>query len=142
MNENNNVNYGFDNTLCSVDVGSQVADGIDINRVCEGIDETKIEWIDAREKLPKKGTTLFGGEIYLVERHVYVPDWAGDGYKEYKRVCPARYSAAQKIWHIRLGEDTFDYCNALIDKLEVPHCLASVPRWAYMPGDKEDEDEM
>ena len=96
MNENNNVNYGFDNTLCSVDVGSQVADGIDINRVCEEIDKSKIRWIDAREKLPKKGTTLFGGEIYLVERHVYVPDWAGDGYKEYKRFCPARYSAAQK----------------------------------------------
>ena len=42
MNENNDVNYGFDNTLCSVDVGSQVADGIDINRVCEEIDKSKI----------------------------------------------------------------------------------------------------
>ena len=49
MNENNNVNYGFDNTLCSVDIGSQVADGIDINRVCEEIDKSKIRWIDARK---------------------------------------------------------------------------------------------
>lgn len=50
MSEKNDVNYGFDNTLCSVDVSSQDADEIDINRVCEEIDETKIEWIDAREK--------------------------------------------------------------------------------------------
>ena len=96
MNENNNVNYGFDNTLCSIDVSSQGIGKIDINRVCEEIDKSKIRWIDAREKLPKKGTTLFCGKIYLVEQHVYVRDWAGDGYKEYKRVCPARYSVAQK----------------------------------------------
>lgn len=54
MNENNDVNYGFDNTLCSVDVGSQGIGEIDINRVCEEIDKSKIRWIDAREKLPKK----------------------------------------------------------------------------------------
>ena len=41
MSEKNDVNYGFDNTLCSVDVSSQDADEIDINRVCEEIDETQ-----------------------------------------------------------------------------------------------------
>ena len=50
MNENNDVNYGFDNTLCSVDVGSQGIGKIDINRVCKEIDKSKIRWIDAREK--------------------------------------------------------------------------------------------
>lgn len=70
MSENNCENYGFDNTLCSVDVGSQVADEIDINRVCEGIDETKIKWIDARKKLPKK---TLDGKLYLVVRHCYLP---------------------------------------------------------------------
>lgn len=59
MSENNNVNYGFDNTLCSVDVSSQGVGEIDINRVCEEIDKSKIQWIDAREKLPKKRHDAF-----------------------------------------------------------------------------------
>lgn len=138
MSENNNVNYGFDNTLCSVDVGSQDAEEIDINRVCEMADKAKIKWINAREKLPN----TYIGKLYLVERHCYLPDWAGDGYKEFEKVYLAEYIAPQKIWQIKIGENTFDYCNALIDKLEEPGCLTSVPRWAYMPGDKEDEDEM
>nr|DAW58346.1 MAG TPA: hypothetical protein [Caudoviricetes sp.] len=61
MSENNNVNYGFDNTLCSVDISSQ------------GADETKIEWIDARKKLPKKGTTLFGGKKRIEELRRMLP---------------------------------------------------------------------
>lgn len=37
-------------------------------------------------------------------------------------------------------EGVFDYCNALIDSLEIPHCIIQVPRWAYVPGDKEGEE--
>lgn len=137
-NEDNKKLFCVDNTLCRVDVSSQGAGEIDINRIREMADKAKIKWINAREKLPN----TYIGKLYLVERHCYLPDWTGGGYKEFKKVYLAEYIASQKIWQIKIGEDTFDYCNALVDELEVPGCITSVPRWAYIPGDKEDEDEM
>lgn len=120
-------------------VHAQSAGKIDLNRMCEVIDETKIKWIDARKKLPKK---TLDGKLYLVVRHCYLPNFWNDGYDEFEEVSPAEYIAEQKIWQIQLREGVFDYCNALIDSLEIPHCIIQVPRWAYIPGDKEDEDEM
>lgn len=139
MSESNNVNYGFDNTLCSVDISSQGADEINLNRICEVIDDTKIKWIDACKKLPE---ITRDGKVYLVMRHCYLPHWGDNGYEVFEKVYPAEYIAEQKIWQIQVRKGVFDYCNALIDKLEIPHCIVSVPRWAYIPGDKEDEDEM
>lgn len=118
-------------------IHAQSAGKIDLIRMCEVIDEIKIKWIDARKKLPKK---TLDGKLYLVVRHCYLPHWWDDGYDEFEEVCPAEYIAEQKIWQIQLREGVFDYCNALIDSLEIPHCIIQVPRWAYVPGDKEGEE--
>lgn len=118
-------------------VHAQSAGKIDLNRMRKVIDETKIKWIDARKKLPKK---TLDGKLYLVMRHCYLPHFWNDGYDEFEEVCPAEYIAEQKIWQIQLREGVFDYCNALIESLEIPHCIIQVPRWAYVPGDKEGEE--
>ena len=118
-------------------VHAQSAGKIDLNRMCEVIDETKIKWIDARKKLPKK---TLDGKLYLVVRHCYLPHFWDDAYDEFEEVRPAEYIAEQKIWQIQLREGVFDYCNALIDSLEIPHCIIQIPRWAYVPGDKEGEE--
>jgi hypothetical protein len=101
-------------------VHAQSAGKIDLIRMCEVIDETKIKWIDAHKKLPKK---TLDGKLYLVVRHCYLPHFWNDGYDEFEEVRPAEYIAEQKFWQIQVREGVFDYCNALIDSLEIPHCI-------------------
>lgn len=106
----------------------------DLIRVCTLIDGTKVKWIDAREKLPE---LTCDEKLYLVETH-----WRlNEGGEEIVLIGLSYYDWYQRIWEKPLCDVGFIYINALlVGEPDVPYWLTRVERWAYIPGDEEDEE--